>query len=297
MSLPSSQGLVALAAVADHTDLPAAASALGLREGQVHEDILALEDALGARLVNASGRTLTLTSAGQRLLPQARRTVGELRRCQQLLAGGAPQTFDLTIGTRFELGLSWLVPSLDSLRAARPERNIHVVFGSSDELLGRMDRGEIDALISSTRHERSDLGAEPLHSESYVFVGSPQLLQEKPLRGAEDAPAHVLVDTNGRLPLFRYLLEALESDEVWPFGRVERMGTIAAIRHRVLSGAGVAVLPRYFVQADLDQGRMRMLMSWLQLREDSFRLLWRAGHLHGAELRQLARELRAVELR
>jgi LysR family transcriptional regulator, glycine cleavage system transcriptional activator len=123
------------------------------------------------------------------------------------------------------------------------------------------------------------------------------MLREKPLRGAEDAPAHVLIDTKSQLPLFRYLLEALETDDVWPFSRVERMGTIAAIRHRVLSGAGVAVLPRYFVQQDLDEGRMRLLMSWLQLREDSFRLLWRAGHLHGAELKQLARELRAIELR
>ena len=294
MSLPSSQGLAALAAVAKASSTAEAARALGLPVSAVLEHLTRLEGQLGASLVDDEGQ---LTGAGQRLLPQARRALNELQRCQQLLAGGQPQDFALTLGSRFELGQSWLVPSLDALRQARPERSLHMVFGDSAELLTRLERGELDTLVSSTRLERPGLVMETLHREDYVFVGSPPLVSENPLRGPDDAPNHTLVDTTGDLPLFRYLLEALEGDQPWAFGGVERMGTIAAVRLRVLAGAGVAVLPRYFVQTDLEQGRMKLLMSWLQLREDAFRLIWRAGHLHDAELRQLAKELRAFELR
>lgn len=263
------------------------------RRSQIRE----LEEFLNVALVQGDTPTPKLTPAARRLLPQARRSVAEMKRCQELVRGGTPTTFDLTIGTRYELGLSWLLPALDPLRRSRPERNVHLVFGSGGDLMTRLDRGELDAVVTSSRLDRPDLTQEMLHRESYVFVGAPGLVRQSPLRGVEDAPHHTLVDTNASLPLFRYLLEALDDKQVWPFRRIERMGTIAAIRQRVLAGTGVAVMPRYFVQHDLDQGRMKLLMSWLQLREDSFRLIWRGGNLHGAELRQLAKELQATELR
>ena len=266
-------------------------------DGTRREQIRALEEFLGVELVRGDSPTPKLTAAARRLLPQARRAVAEMKRCQDVVRSGAPSTFDLTIGTRYELGLSWILPALDPLRRARPERNVHLVFGSGGDLMNRLDRGELDAVVTSSRLDRPDLTQDVLHRESYVFVGAPGLVQQSPLRGVEDAPHHTLVDTNASLPLFRYLLEALDDKTVWPFRRIERMGTIAAIRQRVLAGTGVAVMPRYFVQHDLDQGRMKPLMSWLQLREDTFRLIWRDGNLHGAELRQLAKELRAMELR
>ena len=54
-----------------------------------------------------------------------------------------------------------------------------------------------------------------------------------------------------------------------------RMGTIAAIRHLVLRGEGVAVLPEYFVRADLETGRLERLLPHIELLADYFRLVFR----------------------
>jgi DNA-binding transcriptional LysR family regulator len=128
-----------------------------------------------------------------------------------------------------------------------------------------------------------------------VFVGTRGLRAR--LRRAADAPALVLVDVTRDLPLFRYFLDALPDSAPWPFARVEYMGGIGAIRRRVLDGGRVAVLPRYFIEKDLEAGRLEALVPRVTPRADAFRLVWRAGHPREAQLLALAEELRKLPLR
>jgi DNA-binding transcriptional LysR family regulator len=130
-----------------------------------------------------------------------------------------------------------------------------------------------------------------------VLVARPALLKKRPLRRAADAEAHALLDLHPDLPLFRYLLDARPPGEQWNFRTTEYLGTIGAVRFRALEGAGIAILPRYFVQRDLAGGSLRALLPGAQLHSDHFRLIWRAGHEHQEEIRRLARELRRIPLR
>ena len=118
------------------------------------------------------------------------------------------------------------------------------------------------------------------------------------LRRASDARRLTLVDVSRDLPLFRYFVDAWPTAEEWRFARWEYMGGIGCVRRRLLDGEGrVAVLPRYFVEADLATGRLQQLMRSAHLHSDAFRLLWRIGHPHATELMGLAEELRALPLR
>src|SRR5690606_12726207 len=122
----------------------------------------------------------------------------------QLSESAEPQPFELTIGTRHELGMSWLVPSLTSLETARPERKIHLAFSNGKDLLDRLREREIDAFVASLRLSRADLAYSLLHEERYVLVGAPELLRRTPLRRPRDASAHCLLDIDSSLPLSRY---------------------------------------------------------------------------------------------
>jgi LysR family glycine cleavage system transcriptional activator len=64
-----------------------------------------------------------------------------------------------------------------------------------------------------------------------------------------------------------------------------------------MEGAGVAVLPRYFVAGDLRARRLREPLPKARLLDDHFRLIWRAGHPREADLRALAHDLRQRPLR
>jgi DNA-binding transcriptional LysR family regulator len=183
------------------------------------------------------------------------------------------------------------------LERDRTDRVLHLSFGDSEELLSQVRLGQLDCAVSSIRLGTPGLRYELLHQEEYVMVASPGLLARKPLRNAADAAAHTLLDSLPDLPLFRYFLDARPPGEPWSFGSVRYLGTIAAVRYRVLEGAGVAVLPRYFAAPEVKSRALREPLPRAKLLDDHFRLIWRAGHTREPEMRALAAELRKRPLR
>lgn len=296
--LPDLESLRCFETVARHRSFRRAAAEVALSPAAFGERIRLLEDRLGVRLIERTTRQVALTPAGVRLLPQARKTLAEARACVQAAVDpGQRAPWSLTVGTRFELGLSWLVPALEPLRGQRPDRTVHLRFGDSPELLRAVVDGSIDAAVTSARFTSAHLRFAPLHDEAYVLVASAELLAVRPLRTPGDVGGHTLLDASPDLPLFRYCFDALAKGTWWQFDRHEYLGTIAAIRFRVLQGAGIAVLPRYFVGEDLQLGRLVEVMPGLDLPRDVFRLIWREGHPLQDDLLQLAEDLRAFPLR
>lgn len=276
----------------------AAAKAMHLSPAAFGERIARLEAQLGVRLLER-GRRISPSPAGVRFRPHAEALLGAEQRARRAqLSEQAPRPpFSIELGTRFELGLSWLVPALPHLSAAHPERRLHLQFADTRGLVERMHARSLDAFISSARMAFTDLAFAPLHDEGYAFVGAAQHLADQPLRRAEDARNHVLIDARSDLPLFQYFLDAAPPEPAWAFADHEYMGTIAAVRDRVRGGYGVAVLPRYYVELELESQTLLELLPEVRPRQDVFRLIWPQAHPLDAELRELAGELRALPLR
>src|SRR5262245_13175728 len=281
-------------AVATTLRFRSAAERVHLSPGAFSDRIGRLEETLGGKILLRTTRKVTLTDAGQRLPPIARRVLSLVDH----MPGTANQRdaslpYELVVGTRYEVGLSWLCTTLDGLARKRPERTIHLYNGSSSDLLAKIERGELDAAVTSSRLTSPRLAYAALHTEEYVLVGV-----ERSLRALEDARRLTLVDIEPDLPLFRYFLDAQPAAEPWPFARVEYMGGIANVRTRLLTGGGrVGVLPTFFVKEDLARRRLHRLMPLVTLRTDSLRLVWRADHPREADLTALAHDLREFPLR
>jgi len=268
----------------------AAARRVALSPGAFSDRIHRLEESLDVTLFQRTTRRVTITEAGRRLLPHARRVLVDADRCRAVARDDArPMPYALTVGTRFELGLSWLTPALGALKLASPERTVHLYMGDSPDLMSRVEGGSIDAVILSARITSARVRYANLHPERYRFVGAPGTLA---LGGRDDARGRTLLDVTPDLPLFRYLLDASSRAEPWPFDGYEYLGGIGAIRLRALEGAGVAVLPEYFVRDDLVAGRLVDLSPGRAIREDVFRLVWRRDHPLAERMVALAGVLR-----
>jgi DNA-binding transcriptional LysR family regulator len=286
------QSIECFAIAATTLNFRAAARKVALSPGAFSDRIRRLEDELGTPLFERTTRRAVLTEAGRRLLPEARALLLQAARCREVASGADIVPYELTVGTRFELGMSWLCPALEPLRRARPERTLHMFMGDTPDLMARVERGDIDAVVFSARLTSPNIEYTTLHSEEYLFVGTTQAID-----GPESAREHVLLDVSADLPLFRYLLDALPEGPRWRFARHEYLGGIGAIRYRVREGAGVAVLPEYFVRDDLRDGTLRRLMPEVTLQTDAFRLVWRSRHPQEEHILALAEDLRARPLR
>ncbi len=294
-SLPSTDNLLCFLAAVEHAGFRHAARAVALTPTAFGERIQWLEEHLGVQLFERTTRRVTLTAAGAALVPVAREAIAHVRRCVDAARIGAPARAEFVLGTRFELGVSWLVPTLGELARSRPEWTIHLYFGAGPDVLTRLQLGEIDAAITSAPFARADFRGHVLHPESYVLCAAPPLLVRTPLDRPEDAALHTLLDIDRSMPLARYLVTS-PGDAV-AFGAVRYLGTGAAIHALALAGLGVAVLPGYMVEADLGAGRLVRLLPERPLLSDTFRLLHRHDSAHASALAELAIELQARQLR
>lgn len=276
-SLPALESLRCFVEAARLLNFRAAARAVGLTPAALSQRIAGLEAELGVELFQRTTRSVSLTEQALALVPAAQRTLAAAGECVRAARGQlAVIERELTIGTRHELGLSWLSPMLPALRTAHPGLTLHLYFGSGPDLSLRVRSLEIDCAVSSTRLTDPKLDSVRLHAESYVFVGQRKLLSRTPLRTVHDARRHTLVDSNASLPLFRYLRDAEGGIDSMRFARILHMGTIAAIHQLVRRGEGVGVLPEYFVRRDLQTRRLLRLMPKVTPLSDHFRLIFRA---------------------
>src|SRR5688572_6226174 len=114
MRLPDLDSLRCFEAAAVTLNFRRAARAVALSPAAFSDRIRQLEDQVGEPLFQRNTRQVSLTVAGEKLLPQARRVIGEAQRCLER-GDDSESPFELTIGTRFELGLSWLTGALGAL--------------------------------------------------------------------------------------------------------------------------------------------------------------------------------------
>lgn len=290
--LPALDSLRCFVAAAERLNFRAAARAVALTPAALGQRIRQLEEQLGAALFVRTTRSVQLTEAGLSLLPRARSCLEEAAACVRVARGEeGPPPVELTLGTRFELGMSWIVPNLSALAAALPRVTMHLYFGSGPEIVDRLRAGLVDCVVTSARLADPRLHEERLHEERYAFVAAPALLAARPLARPEQASAHTLLDIDAGMPLFGYFSGAPGAPALPRFGAYRWLGLGAAVKAQVLAGAGVAVLPMHMIAAELKRGRLRRLFSSVAPLDDHFRLVYRDHDPRRAVYRALAAEL------
>jgi len=208
---------------------------------------------------------------------------------------GNDHPISFTIGTRFELGISWVVPSILDLGVKKPHWKIDFFFGTGPELLKALEVSEVDAIITSSPVARSDWISRVLHPEDYVLVGAPTLMDKTPLNTPEDARNHTLLDINRNLPLSRYMVDA--SKDPLPFQDIRICGSAAAMHHMISRGCGVGVIPRYMVKDELESGELVSLLNHIPMLTDTFRLIYHEDHALSPDFDSVASYLSEIPLR
>ncbi len=297
MTLHSLDNLRCFLAAARLGNFTRAARECALTPAAFGQRIRQLEGRVGAPLFERTTRRVRLTDAGEAILPHAERCLDSATECVRAATGELRQRpLDLMLGTRHELGMSWLLPQFDDLEGSWPGLRIHLYVGSGPDLLAKTRSVEVDCAITSSRFSDAQLDSIRLHREDYVLCASRELLTGKPLRTETDAHGHTLLDISPDLPLFHYLADVADTERPLRFASQVSLGSIEAIRTRVLAGAGVAVLPHYLVRGDLEKRHLRRLLPRLKPRHDFFRLVFRSNDSRRPLFEALAHKLRRAPL-
>ncbi|MEU6162829.1 LysR family transcriptional regulator [Streptomyces tanashiensis] len=168
-----------LRAVADHRTVTAAAAALYLTPSAVSQQLAALEQETGHRLVDRSARGARLTPAGEILLSHANAVLAQLERAEaELAAYGSGDAGTVTVAA-FATGIGLVVaPAITALARTAPGIRVRVRDAEGDEsLLMVLDR-QVDVAVAveyrgAPGEDDARLTRVPLYAEPFDAVLPP----------------------------------------------------------------------------------------------------------------------------
>ena len=172
MNLEQLTGFVEVARLGSFTR---AAEELHLAQPSLSRQIASLEQDLGAELLHRARSGSTPTSAGELLLPLARRMLADAESVRRELAELAGlERGRVRLGATPTLCISLVAEVLNAFHAAHPAIELHLAEDGSRSLFDRLARGELDlALVTtSTAAVVGAFTVTPLLVEELVVVSS-----------------------------------------------------------------------------------------------------------------------------
>ncbi|GGK00078.1 LysR family transcriptional regulator [Pilimelia anulata] len=238
-----------LRAVADHRTVTAAAAALYLTPSAVSQQLTALEQETGHRLVERSARGVRLTPAGEILLGHTHAVLAQLERAgAELAAYGAGAAGTVRVAS-FATGIGLVVaPALAELAGASPDIHVRVQDVEGNASLPMVLERQVDVAVAvEYRGAAADdprLTQVPLYAEPFDAI----LPIGHRLAGVERVPLADLakdswIGQHPGNPCHDVVLLACEYAGFQP--RAEHFSDdFRAVVALASAGAGVALVPR-----------------------------------------------------
>jgi DNA-binding transcriptional LysR family regulator len=236
--------------VVDELSFTAAARALGLPRSSVSRQIAALEEHLGARLLNRSTRTMALTEVGRGYYERCVRILSDLDEAEAAVTSlqTSPRG-TLRVTAPLSFGQLYLGPPI--ARFLTRFEDVDVEVSLSDRVVDVVEEG-FDVAVRIGRLPDSTLIARKLGSDSAVLCAAPAYLARRGTpRSLVDLRAH---------DCLRYAFQTMgwrtaDGEVIAVKGRMlSNNGEL--LREAALAGHGVLLSPTFIVGPDLDRGAL-----------------------------------------
>jgi LysR family hydrogen peroxide-inducible transcriptional activator len=164
--------------------------------------IAGLESALGARLIDRTGRGVILTPTGHAVLAHARKVMAELRALGDAARSERGLSGRLTLGVIPTVAPYLLPVALPLLRARNVTLDLRVREAQTDTLLEDLASGRLDAAVIALPSGRAGLEEAPLATDRFLLAGSEAQIaalaaRDAPLRPEDIAPGRLLLLDEG----------------------------------------------------------------------------------------------------
>ena len=252
MSQPPLNALRAFEAVARTGSFQAAAEDLHVTQSAVSHQIKHLEQWLGAPLFDRGGRS-------PKLLPRAVALARDLTMafdgidaaCRRARPASSEGT--LVVAAIPSVAICWLIPRLPDFTATHPDIDLRIL--ATD----RLSSFQTDAVDIAVRYGRPPFGAglntELLFEQVIVAVASPLLLEKLGPPDEDDNLTRyaLLHDAHNFWPQF---LERAYPGGVTASAKNIRFNQTSLAVDAAVAGQGLALASLFFVQDDIDAGRL-----------------------------------------
>ena len=246
--------------VAESGSFSAVAREVGATQPAVSRQVSALEEHLGARLIQRTTRSLTLTEDGRELLDHARRVLDSVEQAEAAVGRGHPAVGGLVrLAAPAGFGRLYVAPLMRRLMDRHPD--LQVELRMSDATVDLVADG-IDLALRAGRVGDAALVARRVGaSPRQVFASADYLARNGTPEHPADLARHECI-----------IFLQLAAPQEWRFdgpdgesaaqvrGRF-RTDSSEAVREAVLGGIGLALSPSWMFGDELATGQVRAVLG------------------------------------
>ncbi|MGN7295281.1 LysR family transcriptional regulator [Rhizobium sp. SAFR-030] len=248
--LPSFSLLSAFEAAARTGSVTAAASELGLTQSAVSRQIAALEKQIGVVLFLRERQTIRLTIAGDSYAREVREALRRISNASlNLRANPSGGTLNLAILPFF--GSRWLIPRMPRLLDQHPGMVVNLIT-RLEPFDFRFDT--LDAALHFGAARWPGAVLTPLMDEDVIPACSPDFSARHDLRTAQDLLKAPLLHLNTRPDAWENWFRSQETGFEALHGML--FDQFVTMLEAASAGLGIALLPRFLIARELDEGRL-----------------------------------------
>ncbi len=274
----------AFVSVADLEGFAPAARKLGLSASAVTRLIASLENHLGARLLQRTTRSVTLTDVGARYLERARRILGDLEEAESSVqAERSKPSGRLIVSAPLMFGRLHVGPVMSAYLKQYPD--VSAELRLSDRTVSLVDEG-IDLAVRIGHLADSSVIARAVGDMRRVVVASPRYLKAHGTpQKLSDLADHEVIQFSGSSALVEWrFLEDGREIRVPNTSRFATNSTDAAVLHAEQGGGLISVLA-YQVAESLKAGRLKIVLAKYELPPMPIHLVYPTSRLLSAKVR------------
>jgi DNA-binding transcriptional LysR family regulator len=239
-----------------------AANILHLAQSTVSSQIRSLENSLGKELFLRSGRTISLTPAGIKLLNYTQRLVNIEKEIQSAIGNLDDKYGTLTIKTPQSISTYFFPELIKEFQLIFPKIGFDIDWCTSFNLVDLFNSGTIDlAFLITDKFMDKNLQVEELTKINLVLAVHPEdeLLKKKNVT-IKDLNNKTLVFAKSDCNYKNILDKMLIQSDVKP-DKIIEINSMDAIKRLLELGNGIAFLPEMAITEELNNGSLKTL-NW-----------------------------------
>ncbi len=237
-----------------------AANILHLAQSTVSAQIRSLENSLGKELFHRSGRTISLSPAGVKLLNYTQRLVNIEKEILSSFGNLEEKYGTLIIKTPQSVSSYFLPELIKEFQIIFPKIGFDIDWCTSYNLLDLLNSGTIDlAFLITDSFKDKDLQIEELTDIKLVLAVHPDddLAKNKTIR-IEDLNHQNFIFVKSDCSYSNILMNLLLNAHVEP-NKIIEINSLQAVKDLVVLGNGIALLPEFVIQDEIKEGLMKKI--------------------------------------
>jgi DNA-binding transcriptional LysR family regulator len=237
-----------------------AAMKLGYTQSTVTSQIQQLEQELSIKLFQKIGRNMVLTPLGKELIPYANELLNTVKKIESIGKYGENITGELKIAVAESLMSYKLQTVLSLFKEKAPNVKLSIISLNCYAIKNILSNGEVDlGLMYHVGSQNDNLTTVKLSDFNLALICSSLFKQENLDFCKPNQKINTSLIINEVESIYRKIIESYFFDKNIFLNNTIQLGSIEAIKKCVASNLGISFLPRFTVEEELENGKLKEL--------------------------------------